>query len=195
MKKLLLLVILVGLLIGCGYTFQGSGSVLPADVKKVYVPLVENNSPEAGLANIVTEALRDQFERFGVLSVVDDYSEADAVLKVRIIEVRRETSTVTSKTDVALEYSTQLVLSGLLRRTDGGTLWQNNNIAVAKNFGTSSDVVVTSSADFSQGSLGAADLGSLNTREVSRSQERETLTYLAEQAAKKIYNDAVLPEF
>ena len=78
---------------GCGYTFHGGGSVLPPDVTKVMIPMVENNSTEPGLGAIVTEALRDQFERFGALSVVDSYGEADAVLDAKILEIKNNYTT------------------------------------------------------------------------------------------------------
>lgn len=183
------------LLTGCGYVFQGGGSALPPDIKYVQIPLAVNNTAEAGLSSVVTEALRDRFERFGVLFVVDDLSEADAVLETRIVKVQRETRTVTSNTDTDLQLESQLTLACQLRRVTGPVLWRNNNIMVSKAFGTTSDVVVTSSADFAQSSLNANDLAQLGSREVARGQEFDVFETLAEDAAKKVYNEAVAPDF
>lgn len=182
-------------LVGCGYTFHGGGSVLPPDVKRVVIPLVENNSTEPGLSTIVTEALREQFERFGVLIVVDSYGEADAVLDARIMEVARKTRAVTSGTDLALQYDTTLLLAAELRRVTGPVLWRNPRVAVSKAFGTTSDAVVTSSVDFAASGLSGDDLATLGDREVGRGQEREALLELAAEAARLVYYEAVAPDF
>lgn len=180
---------------GCGYVLQGSGSVLPADVRRIHIPIAENSTPETGLGLTVTEALRDQFERYGVLFVVEELSEADAVLNCRIMSVNRESRTVTSTTDTDLQLETQLILAAELRRVTGPVLWSNNRIQISQAFGTTQDVVVTSSADFASGGLSSADIGGLDSRELSRGQEAEVLEQLAEDAARRIYNEAVLPEF
>ena len=182
-------------LCSCGYTFQGSGSVLPPDVKVIAIPLVQNASTEAGLTNVVTESLQDRFERFGVVTVVDDPNEADATLKVRITKVTRNQRTSTSTTDQQLQLDTVLTLAAELRRTSGAVLWRDNNISVSKAFGTTSGVVVTTSPDFASGTLGAADLGSLDDREVSRGQEQDALRALSDEAASQIYDSAVAPDF
>lgn len=192
-------VVIAGILLvalsGCGYTFSGGGSVLPPDVKKVAIPLVDNSSTETGLSTVVTEALRDQFERFGVLTVVEEESEADAVLNARILRVQRETSAVEAKSDAALQRDTTMTLAAELRRTDGPVLWRNTKLVVTKPVAASSDVVVTSSVDFAGGSLGASDIRGLDSREVSRGQDQEALNSLAEQAARVIYDQAVAPDF
>ncbi len=179
----------------CGYGFRGSGSILPADVKRVYIPAVENNSSESGLTQTLTEALRDEFERYGALYVVDDLSEADAVLLAKITEVKRETRTSTATDNTALQYDTHLRLSADLSKTNGQKLWSSNKIAVSSSFATSSNVVVTSSADFASSNLNSGDLGNLNNRELARGQERDVLDQLAEKSAREIYTQAVMPEF
>ena len=138
--------ILLVALSGCGYTFSGGGSVLPPDVKKVAIPLVDNSSTETGLSTVVTEALRDQFERFGVLTVVEEESEADAVLNARILRVQRETSAVEAKSDAALQRDTTMTLAAELRRTDGPVLWRNTKLVVTKPVAASSDASVPGSA-------------------------------------------------
>ena len=195
MKNILSTLVLALALGGCGYTFEGGGSVLPPDVKVIAIPLVQNASTESGLTTVVTEALRDRFERYGVVSVVDDADAADAVLRARILKVSRNQRTSTSKTDTELQLDTTLTLAAELRRVTGPVLWRDNNISVSKEFGTTSGVVVTTSPDFASGTLGSADLGSLENREVSRGQEQEALRSLAEQVARQIYDSAVAPDF
>lgn len=195
MVRLLVSVVVFFQLVGCGYTFSGGGSVLPPEIKRVAIPLVENSSTETGLTTVVTEALRDQFERYGVLTVVEESQDADAILNARILKVRRATSTVSARDDGALQQDTSMVLAAELRRTDGPVLWRNKRIVVTKVSATSSDTVVTSSVDFAGGTIGAGDLRSLDSREVSRGQEQEALNSLAEQAARIVYDQAVMPDF
>jgi outer membrane lipopolysaccharide assembly protein LptE/RlpB len=182
-------------IIGCGYSFQGGGTSLPSDVKRIQIPTVENLSTESGLTQLLTESLRDQFERFAVVSIVDDAAEADAVLKIRIIKVNRKTKTTTGRTDTAQQFDTALTVGGELRRVTGALLWSNPSFEVSKTVGATGNVVVSSSSDFAEGGLGASDLASLDSREVVRGQEQEALEKLSVRVARKIYDDSVAPDF
>ena len=193
--RIVLLAVVLSSLLGCGYQFQGGGSVLPADIKKVHIPPVQNNTPESKLTAVMTEALQDRFERFGVVYIVESIAEADAQLLAKIERVGRDTRTSTTDTDTDLQLDTIITVSAELRRVTGETLWRNNNVSASKSFGSSREVVVTSSADFSAGSISASDLGQLNDRELSRGQESEIFEDLSEEIARKIYDDAVAPDF
>jgi hypothetical protein len=54
---------------------------------------------------------------------------------------------------------------------------------------------VTSSASFASGSISSSDLSKLSAREVTRSQQSEVIPNLAQDAARKIYDAAVAPDF
>lgn len=183
------------LLAGCGYTFQGSGTVLPPDIKRIQIPIVENESTESGLSRVVTEALRDRFERYGVVTIVDNISEADAILNAKILNVRRETETVTSDTDTTLQSNTTLTVAAELKRVTGPILWRDANMSVSRTTGATSSVVVTSSPEFAQGTLGSQQLSALGSREVERGQESQSLDILADEVARRIYDAAVAPDF
>ncbi|MEY4668346.1 MAG: hypothetical protein RL518_1045 [Pseudomonadota bacterium] len=187
------LVVLTGT--GCGYTLRGSGSVLPADVKNIYIPRVENGSTELGLADVVTDALRDEFDSYGTVSVVEKQGEADAILKVRIVDVKNTTGTVNAATNTALQMDTTMFLGGELRRTTGQILWRENNLKVTKEYAANQSVVVTTSPDFASGSISASDLASLSSRDISRGQEAQALNDLASNAARMIYDKSVAPDF
>jgi len=181
--------------VGCGYTFRGSESALPPDVKNIYIPQVENNSTKLGLATIVTEAIRDEFDSYGTVAVVDTQSEADAVLKVRILNVKDSTGATRSGTNTALQMQTTMTLAGELRRVTGPVLWRDSAIQATQSFGADSSVVVTSSLDFAGGPSGAGDLAGLSGREVSRGQEATALNTLASNVARQLYDKAVAPDF
>jgi len=169
--------------------------VLPAEVKNIYIPMVTNNTTESTLTPVITEALRDRFDRFGAVTVVDSYDAADAVLEVKVLKVKRGTRTSVAGTDAALQLDTQLTLFGELRQVDGSLLWLEPEISVTRAFGNTRSAVVASSADFANSTLGSSDLSGLTQRELSRNQEQEALTQLADVAAKRIYDAAVSPDF
>jgi outer membrane lipopolysaccharide assembly protein LptE/RlpB len=193
--RLLFLPFVAILVSSCGYTLRGSGSVLPADVKNIYIPRVENGSTELGLADVVTEALREEFDSYGTVSVVEKQGAADAVLKVVINEVKNTTSTVDPTTNTALQMDTTMIIGGELRRTTGQVLWRENNMKVSKGYAANQNVVVTTSPDFASGSISSSDLASLSSRDISRGQEAQALNNLASEAARMVYDKSVAPDF
>ena len=180
---------------GCGYTFRGSGSALPPDVRSIYIPQVDNNSTKLGLATVLTDAIRDEFDAYGAVSVVDNQNEADAVLKVTIVDVKETTSAVRANTNTSLQMQTTMFLTAELRRVTGPVLWRDNQIRVTQTFGADSSVVVTSSAAFAGGSISSGDLSGLSSREISRGQEASALNALSEDAARQMYDKAIAPDF
>lgn len=191
-----LVVISVAALInGCGYGFQGSGSILPPDVKKVYIPMADNLSPEVALSFIVTEAMRDRFDRFGALTVVDQQQEADAILKMVILSVKRDTAATASETNAQLKQNANITFGGELKKATGEILWRSTGFTITRPFGSTSGVVVTSSADFAGSGPSSSDLASLGNREISRGQEKQTFEDIAVDAAKRVYDEAVSPDF
>jgi outer membrane lipopolysaccharide assembly protein LptE/RlpB len=187
---------LVILLSGCGYTFVGSGTILPPDVKNIYIPTVQNLSAETSLTTTVTEALQEQFEKYGAVNIVDTEAEADAILQITIKRLGRGTRTSSANTDTALQLDSSLNLSGTLtKKTTAEKLWEDNSIKVTRSYGSTRDVINSSSPDFVGGGLSSSDLSGLSERELSRGQEKDTLITLAELAAKKIYEDAVAADF
>lgn len=189
---LILLIVILG---GCGYSFQGSRSTLPPGINRIYIPQVENISAEAGFGPILTDALRDQFERFGAVTVVDSRAEADAFLDTSVLKVKRTTRTTTGTTDRALQYDTSVTVDVELKRMNGSSIWRNPSLTVSKSFGGTTSSVLGTSADFSEGNLSAADLAGLSSQEVLRSQQATSLRTVASEVARKVYAAAVTGDF
>lgn len=185
----------VALTSGCGYVFQGSSSILPSSVRKIYIPSVSNSTTDARISGSLTEALRDRFDRGGVISLVDNLSEADAVLEVRIRQFQSGAMTTSSATNQALQVDNAMVVSGVLRRVSGQVLWTNPEMRVFRGSAATRGAVVTSSAEFASSGLAASDVLSLNDREVARSQQQSALLGLVDTAARKIFEEAVAPSF
>lgn len=193
--RIVFLVLLSVVVSGCGYTFTGSGTVLPPDVRKIYIPTVQNNSTQFGLADLMTEALRDQFDAYGVITLVDRQSEADAVLRAQIKQLSRRSRSATAGTNTSLQLETSMQMAAELARTDGTVLWRDPDMMISKSFGTDASVVVTSSADFASGGIGGVDIANLDSRELARGQEQAVLNALTRELAQKIYDQSIAPDF
>ena len=189
------LLMCIGATTGCGYQFQGGGSALPLDVKKVYIPIVENRTPRPTLAALTTEALRDQFDRYGVITVVDSLDQADAVLRMRLLSYESRTSASTAAGDTSLQEQLTLTAAGELQRVNGTLLWSSQGLAITKYIGTAANTVVTTSAAFASSGVSAGNLAGLQGREVSRGQEEQALQAIAEELSAKVYADSVTPDF
>lgn len=180
---------------GCGYTFAGSTTSLPKGVERIYVPIVQNDSTETSLTSLMTEAIRDRLGRYGVVEVVESLSEADAVLEVRVVKVKKSTAASDSTTDTALQQSFAVTLFGELKKSDGEVLWRDPGLVVSKSFAVSTSTVVASSPTFALGNLTSNQLGNLNARELSRGQEYSALVQVSEVAARNIYDAAIAADF
>ena len=180
---------------GCGYTFIGSGSSLPPDVQSVYIPFVTNLSSETYVTPLLTEALREEFDKYGVLKVVDSTENYDSVLNVTILSVGEESRTVTANTESELQGDLILTLQVELARRDGTVLWANPHMSMSRSYASDLSTVLTGSSSFAQSGMSAHDLQNLGNNEVSRSQQRITMENLIEETSKKIYMQAVAPSF
>lgn len=65
---------------GCGYALAGRGSFLPADIRTVGVPLLENRTPIALLDQRITDKVRTEFINRGKYKILSTASGVDAVL-------------------------------------------------------------------------------------------------------------------
>ena len=180
---------------GCGYTFQGSGTVLPDDIKSIAIRVAENQTTETGLGLKFTEKLQSRFERYGAVKIVDPDEDADAELITKILSIETNVRDVTSDTDIELEQDITLTIFAELRRSNGQVLYRNPLLKSRESFASVSDVVVTSSSSFAQGGISASTLGSLGSREVSRGQQAAVLDELLDESARQLYLDAVAAEF
>lgn len=194
MLRASLLVLVLVAAVSCGYSFQGSGSILPDDVETVAVPLVENRTTASGLGMLQTEKLRSRFERYGTVRVVSVEDDPDATLNTVIRDINTTVRGVTSETDIVLEQIVTLTVDAELTRRNGQVLWKGT-ISASESIPATGDVVVTSSSNFAQGGIDASALNSLNDAEVARGASAFAFDDLTDDVARKIYLDAVAADF
>jgi outer membrane lipopolysaccharide assembly protein LptE/RlpB len=79
MKRILFVLLTCIGLSGCGYTLVGQGS-LPDHIETIAIPIFENDTLEAGVEDIITQALIEVYVKGGKVRLVSD-DEADAILR------------------------------------------------------------------------------------------------------------------
>lgn len=180
---------------GCGYQFQGSGSILPPDVKTVAIAPSENRTTEPGLSFKFSESLRSRFDRYGAVKVTTDQGAADAILTTAIKDISSQVRNTSGTTDQGFDQVLAVTISGELKKKTGQVLWKTENLMVYQSFADVSGVVVTTSAGFAGSDQSAQQLSGLSNRELSRGQKTMAITAALEEAARQIYNSAVAEDF
>jgi hypothetical protein len=72
---------------GCGYALAGRGSFLPADIRTVGIPKLENKSTFFQVEDVMTDKIRAEFIGRGKYAVTPEALGADAVLTGEIISI------------------------------------------------------------------------------------------------------------
>ena len=173
MRRALALVVVAGLISGCGYRLVGRGS-LPATWKRIGVPTFQNRSPVPELDRLVTEAVREELRARSKVMVDDATTGVDEVLTGIVLSVNRMQSGVTTDA-LASRYQINVVVSGELREVKDNSVYWKDEIRGADQFEATSGSATT-------------DLATLFT------QERHALPRIAKTVAENIVN-AILNKF
>ena len=140
MGRVLLLIGLLGmgLVCGCGYGFRGAVNNLPPEIKAVHIPAFVNNTNEAGAEVIFANALIYEFTRGGVIGVVSE-ANAQGIISGRIKSAAVDSVIYTSQTQ-SVDRKVTVVLEIIFRRVDNQKiLWQNLDLIRSENFRVGGD--------------------------------------------------------
>jgi hypothetical protein len=77
---LLLVVLLLGSTVACGYRLAGQSSILPAGIKTIGIPIFINRTKKPELEQRITEHIIDEFVTRGRVRIVPDENGAEAIL-------------------------------------------------------------------------------------------------------------------
>ena len=116
---------------GCGYTQK---TVLPNDIKSIYVETVKNEVPidqvyahVPGVEIKVTNAVIKRLNQDGTLKVVSDPTKADAILESSMIQFQQEGARYSNLESVE-EYKLYIALSlKLINAKTKETIWVEPN--------------------------------------------------------------------
>lgn len=128
----------MGLVCGCGYGFRGTVNNLPADIKAVHIPIFVNNSSEAGAETVFANALIYEFTRGQTLEVVPE-TNAQGIIYGRIKSAAVDSVVYASQTQ-AVDRKVTVVLEIIFKRADNKKiLWQNLDMSRYENYRVSQD--------------------------------------------------------
>jgi outer membrane lipopolysaccharide assembly protein LptE/RlpB len=148
------------MIVGCGYQFQGAGS-LPGKTESVFVQVLTNRSSEVGIESVFTAALIDELTRNQRAAGQDS---ADALLGGEIASVSTDTISRTGST-TSVERRVRATLNLELTDRSGEVIWKARNISGTEAF--------------------PVDTGSSALTDQNR---REALAQLAQRMAENIYS-------
>lgn len=127
---------------GCGYRFGGERFGPSPEIRSIAIPTFINETYEAGIETIVTNALLRELIKDRRVKIVGE-DEADAIMEGTVRSF--STSSVAyDPTGVVLEYRTWVVLDVLLKRNKkAGVLWSKRGLTESDVYRVSSDVLFT----------------------------------------------------
>lgn len=138
---ILLTGILIWSAVGCGCVGYRLGSMLPPDIKTVYVPTFVNRSSEPLLEVQTTAATISEIQRDGSLRISDE-AHSDATLTVRLISYNLQPIAYNdTRTTSAENYRAVLTASFVLTdNRDGKVLAQSGKVIGESLFALSGDL-------------------------------------------------------
>ena len=79
--------IVAGVASGCGYSLAGRGSFLPASIRTVGIPQIENKTTFYRTEQVLTDKIRAEFIGRGKYKIVPDANGADALLTAELTNI------------------------------------------------------------------------------------------------------------
>jgi hypothetical protein len=178
-------------LAACGYQLAGQSSFLPKDVRTVYIEPFLNRSRDVGIEKEITTAVRGEFYRRGQLQLVDQADQADAILSGVVRSFDSSVVSVNRK-DEALQYESVLILDVTLRRREPNEIiWRGQGTRLTELHGGSRAAVVTTSSEFKNRTLNAADVRRMTDIQLTETENREFRDQLMERFARELHQRLV----
>ena len=139
MKRLGIVILIAGLLTGCGYAFQGTALKAPEGVRRMHIPAIANTTTHSELTLSLTNKLIQQFNLSKVVKVTSA-DLADSVLQVTVEYVQIEgAARVVSEDASASRRVIVSVGAQFTRKEDGRVIWESKNITGRKTYTVSAD--------------------------------------------------------
>lgn len=121
---------------GCGYALAGRGSFLPADIRVIGIPLLENRTPIQRIDQVITEKVRTEFiERGRKYEIRPAPGGADAVLSGAIVSFVSQPVGLDQQLASASRY--RFTVTMRVQFTDarnGEVLWANEALTFSEEY-------------------------------------------------------------
>lgn len=133
---------------GCGYSLSGKGSFLPAWIQVIGVPLFKNNTNVFDLERRVTDKVRSELLGRGKYKVEPDVQGVDAILSGEITSVTIGPAAVNEKNQ-ATKYVLTLTANIEFKTVrDNKVLWSNPSMQFREEYDLSSTTTASDPAAF-----------------------------------------------
>src|SRR5688572_10999618 len=121
---------------GCGYALAGRGSFLPADIRTVGIPLLENRTAIARIDQIVTEKVRTEFidRGSGKYKIEPTQSGVDAVLSGAITNITYNPVGLTEQQQASRYLFTVTIRVQLTDSRNSQVLWSNESLTFREEY-------------------------------------------------------------
>lgn len=137
-----MMVILALALTACGYSFRGKQNNLPADVRTIAIPVLENRTGELRIERIFTDEIIFQFTKSQMVRVTSE-GQADATLKAFIKRVDTEDVALTKAVTSSQRRLWVTISAKLTHNRDGRVLWEDRALEGNRVFTVSSSIQAT----------------------------------------------------
>ena len=119
---------------GCGYALAGRGSFLPASIRTVAIPPIENRTTFYRTEQILTDKVRAEFIGRGKYRIVPDVNGADAVLTAELASIIVQPAALT-QTQLASRYLfTVVIRAQFTDARSSEVLWSNDQLVFREEY-------------------------------------------------------------
>ena len=119
---------------GCGYALAGRANTLPANVRRIGVPMLVNQSTTPELDQILTDAIRQELQSRRRYTVTTDTTGVDAVLSGTIMPIQTNLTGLTSARQ-ASKYLITVIANIEFRFQPANTVhWANPNFRSSEEY-------------------------------------------------------------
>ncbi len=143
MKKKWFICVVLFAVLGCGYHSSPEGEKIDAGIRKVFVDMFSNSTPEANVENYVRNAFFDRLRKGRRFTPVADRNQADAFLTGKIKKIT--TSHIAySSTDIAKENRVLMIMEIVFKRSDNGdVIWTKKSLSGREAYTVEYDTAIT----------------------------------------------------
>lgn len=129
--------------VGCGYSFPGGGA-FPEGVDRIFVEVLENQTTETGVENIVTSNLINEFTLREKDSVAGNIKNADSILSGAVTKITIHTISAKGRNS-ASERRVTVSVSLNLSDKNGKVIWAAKGLSDYQAYSVSDDKNLTES--------------------------------------------------
>ena len=119
---------------GCGYALAGRGSFLPADIRVVGIPQLQNQSTFFNVEQVLTEKVRAEFIGRGKYQVIADAAAADAVLNGVVTGISVTPSSVNAQQLATRYLFTMTMRVDFVEARTNRVLWSNDALTFREEY-------------------------------------------------------------